>query len=298
MTKRPYMPLYIGDYKGDTLHLSTLQDGVYLNLLMAMWTAGGKLPNDDELLARIAKVSVNSWHRLAKVILPFFIIHPDHIENARLNKELRKVKAKSEARAEAGRKGGKARRASGAGAKKVEEIPSETRASEASKSLKNGLDVEAIASSDSGARVMRAGDLRLQTPEKDGSTEPSLFPDQPAADQGLPERRLLSEFETRFWKAYPHKVSKGAARRAWLKARRKASADEILDGIIRYKAAKPADRAWQHPATWLNGEGWLDDPAPPPIEHRHARAPPAAGTIEAETEAARQFLAKIAKSGK
>lgn len=66
------MPLYIGDYLGDTSHLSTLEHGAYLLLLMAMWRAGGKLPNDDKRLARLAQMSDDEWAEIKATIREFF----------------------------------------------------------------------------------------------------------------------------------------------------------------------------------------------------------------------------------
>ncbi len=68
------------------------------------------------------------------------------------------------------------------------------------------------------------------------------------------------DFE-RWWEAYPHKVGKAAARKAWPKAAAVASPTELLAGIERYRTTKPADREWCNPATWLNQERWLDEPA-------------------------------------
>lgn len=62
---------------------------------------------------------------------------------------------------------------------------------------------------------------------------------------------------------YPHKVGKGAARKAYAAARKKASAGELLSGVERYKLTKPPDTPWCNPATWLNQERWLDQPSDP-----------------------------------
>lgn len=64
-----------------------------------------------------------------------------------------------------------------------------------------------------------------------------------------------------WWAQYPHRVAKGQARRAWGRAIKQASFAELLAGVERYKADKPADIPWCNPATWLNGERWLDQPA-------------------------------------
>ena len=73
---------------------------------------------------------------------------------------------------------------------------------------------------------------------------------------------IEEEFET-FWRVWPHRVAKGAARKAYATARKKASARDILVGVQRYISNKPS---WQHycgPAVYLNQERWLDEPAEP-----------------------------------
>lgn len=64
-----------------------------------------------------------------------------------------------------------------------------------------------------------------------------------------------------WWAAYPNKVGKADARRAFERARRKATLADLIAGLRRYIDHKPPDRPWCNPATWLNGERWLDEPA-------------------------------------
>lgn len=83
------------------------------------------------------------------------------------------------------------------------------------------------------------------------------------------------EFEA-FWSLWPDKRDKGAARRAYPSARRKASQSEILAGV----ANVTETHAWQsglrvHASTWLNGERWADPP------EDHARAMPMTGGMVA-----------------
>ncbi len=62
-----------------------------------------------------------------------------------------------------------------------------------------------------------------------------------------------------FWRTFPNRVGKLAAERAYVKARKRASAAELLDGIARYVRLKPAYADYCHPATWLNGGRWMDE---------------------------------------
>jgi uncharacterized protein YdaU (DUF1376 family) len=52
-TKLPFIRLWIDDFTITTKHKSTFDIGAYVNLVVAAWRAGGSLPDDDKLLARI-----------------------------------------------------------------------------------------------------------------------------------------------------------------------------------------------------------------------------------------------------
>lgn len=109
MSERPFMQLYVSDFIGDTLHLSTEQVGAYLLLLMAMWNAGGELPDDEVKLARIVRMSVKKWRAVAIDLLAFFERGDGAVRHNRLSKELLKSEGKSQSRASAGAKGGRAK---------------------------------------------------------------------------------------------------------------------------------------------------------------------------------------------
>ena len=66
------------------------------------------------------------------------------------------------------------------------------------------------------------------------------------------------QFES-FWKSYPRRVAKGAARKAWDKAIKKTTLENMLKAITEYVAKKPEKIDFKHPATWLNGECWDDE---------------------------------------
>jgi hypothetical protein len=87
--------------------------------------------------------------------------------------------------------------------------------------------------------------------------------------EGKRESSPRGDFEL-WWKAYPHKVGKEAARQKYRLALARASPEELLAGVQRYVADKPPDRPWCNPATWLHQSRWLDEPAPP-VANGHDR---------------------------
>lgn len=102
--KRPWMPLYVGDYLANTGHLSTEEHGAYFLLIMHYWVTES-LPCESESLAILARVSLKKWKAMEEKLKPFF--GPDW-SHRRLNEEIEKSKKISGKRAEAGAKGGKA----------------------------------------------------------------------------------------------------------------------------------------------------------------------------------------------
>jgi uncharacterized protein YdaU (DUF1376 family) len=109
---RPWMPLYVGDYLADTSHLSTLEHGAYMLLLMHYWRNGG-LPSCDDKLARIARLTAEQWVSIKGTLEDLFY---DGWKHKRVDIELAIADEKHETRVNAGKKGGE-RKSSNAKAK-------------------------------------------------------------------------------------------------------------------------------------------------------------------------------------
>ena len=82
-----WMPLYIGDYLADTARLTTEQHGAYLLLLMDYWRSG-RLPDNDQVLAQISKLSPDAWINAKAMLMQFFSIKDGYWIHARVEKEL------------------------------------------------------------------------------------------------------------------------------------------------------------------------------------------------------------------
>ena len=104
-----YMPLYIGDYLKDTMHLTPEQHGIYDLLLMNYWIRGEALPDEDEYLARVSKSSLVAWHSHRPVISKFFTIGQGHWLHERTEQELVKARKQKEAKSKGGKIGALAR---------------------------------------------------------------------------------------------------------------------------------------------------------------------------------------------
>lgn len=68
---------------------------------------------------------------------------------------------------------------------------------------------------------------------------------------------------SQFWGMYPRKVGKRAALAAYIKAASRASHQDIINGLQMQLPHWTDPRYIPHPTTWLNRDGWEDQPAPP-----------------------------------
>ena len=117
---------------------------------------------------------------------------------------------------------------------------------------------------------------KLADPLPDSSELPDTPPNSAQERKGKERNKRTSSTATRstdddpdfaaFWEAYPRKVGKGDARKAWLKVI-KSGADPatVIAGAERYRDDPARQRKdieyTKHPGPWLNAERWTDQPA-------------------------------------
>ena len=91
------MPVYIGDYLADTMHLNTEQHGAYLLLLFHLWRRG-VLHDDDVMLAKVTGLDKSAWSRARLVLAEFFEIHDGLWHHGRVERERIRVAAKQQSK--------------------------------------------------------------------------------------------------------------------------------------------------------------------------------------------------------
>ena len=100
--------MYIGDYLGDTMHLTTEQHGAYLLLLFYLWRRP-ILADDDAVLAKISGLSSAAWRRTRVVLAEYFEIADGTWRHNRIDKERARVQVVNDSYAAKAQKAASAR---------------------------------------------------------------------------------------------------------------------------------------------------------------------------------------------
>jgi uncharacterized protein YdaU (DUF1376 family) len=221
---QPWMPFYVGDYLADTSHLTTIEHGAYLLLIMHYWRVGS-LPKDERQLQRITRMSNREWRESKANLLMFF---DEEMQHSRIENELEKTKNRVEKRRISGSMGGTAK---------------------ALKTKKSGVANASILLEQTASKTL----AKVYYPQPQPQSESSKDKDSKCStDPSFAD----------FWSAYPRKTGKGAAEKSWAAALRKAPPAEILAGLKRHVFSTEPQYI-PHPATWLNQRRWEDEPAAP-----------------------------------
>lgn len=218
----PFLPLYVDDLIGGTMHFGAEEFGAYILLLTHQWQTG-QIEDNPKVIERVARCEYGHLTR----VLCKFTKRGDVLQNDRMQ-QVRDARIAFMAKQRAnGQLGGR---------------PKE-----------NPVD---------------SPNDNPNIPPAETSPFPSPFP-YPSAPPLAKIKNSCSpmasdvDFQT-LWKAYPKKVGKAAAYRAWVKSKR--DRPPVADILTKIAALKSCDQ-WTrdggqfipYPATWINRGGWHDE---------------------------------------
>ncbi len=103
-----WMPFYVGDYLSATGRLTTEQHGAYLLILLDYWK-NGPPPNDDAVLAQIARLTPSAWRKSKATLLGFFEERDGLLIQKRVEQERSRAETITEERSKAGKAGAEKR---------------------------------------------------------------------------------------------------------------------------------------------------------------------------------------------
>ena len=98
----PYMRFYVADYIGDTMHLSTLEQGAYILIICSYWQK--QEPPTEEKMHRVARMKPAEWQEIRDTMSELFTIKKDVWHHKRIDTELKAVRTQAKRNREAGLK--------------------------------------------------------------------------------------------------------------------------------------------------------------------------------------------------
>jgi hypothetical protein len=263
-----FMPIDIVRLFGSEFHARSTDGewraGVTLWLKSFHQTPPSSIPDDDTALARLAEFGrdVKAWRKVRAGALYGWVLcsdgrwyHPVVSEKAREAWAKKRFQHSRSKRANEARWGKKANGDGDDDGRSLRSDVAQRRAEQTDNQIDPRGNADGVPEAILEAIPEGREKQSLNDPKGQGQGQgqgQGREKEHPKAPQGAFER---------FWLAYPEKVGKEAARKAFEKATKLASSEEIMAGIARYIVAKPPDRAWCNPATWLNQQRWLDEPA-------------------------------------
>jgi uncharacterized protein YdaU (DUF1376 family) len=219
-----YYKRHIGDYMKDASHLSLLEHGVYMRLLDVYYTRECAIPVDQA--ARLISARTKEEKAALEVVTcEFFTVVDGAYTQTRCDSEIATMQQKTETNREVGRLGGRPKK-------------------------------ETQTVSDGNPEITQT--VSEKNPNLTLANSHKPITNTPKAPKGADVR-----FDA-FWRAYPNRVGKDAARSAFDK--RKVD-DDLLALMLSAITAQAKSEKWTkdggqfipNPATWLNQGRWMDD---------------------------------------
>jgi uncharacterized protein YdaU (DUF1376 family) len=224
------MPFFVGDYLSATGRLTTEQHGAYLLILLDYWK-NGPPPNDDGVLAALARLSPSVWRKAKPALLGFFDIRDGVLIQKRVERERGRAAENVEKRSKAGKASAAARAQQ--------------------KSNKRSTHVA--------THVAANGQQNLRPSPSPGSNEPITSSDEDVSaeptDRPLTRKEILDAWHERFVpRGHPAVAKMTALREKQLKARLKdCSLDEwqrAMDALERSASFARIEAEWSRPRRW------------------------------------------------
>jgi len=222
-----YYEHHLGDYAEATAHLSFIEDAAYSRLMRKVYATELPLPADIKSVQRLVGArSKDERDAVAVVLEEFFVLGADGWHNDRCDIEISKYQKKAEKNREVGKLGGRPR--------KTETM----------------VVIETEPKNNHGGLFSEPKHNPPQSPVPSNQLN---TPSPPKGDDPFDE----------FWKAYPNKTGKDAARKAFDK--RKPGKQLLIDMLEAIEAQKQSEQ-WRkqggqfipNPSTWLNQGRWQD----------------------------------------
>jgi uncharacterized protein YdaU (DUF1376 family) len=192
---------------------------------MDYWRSG-RLPDNDQVLSQITKLSPDAWSNAKAMLVQFFSIENGYWVHKRVEQEMllaKENKVKNTSRAK---------------------LAADARWKKQQDNAKSNATSNARSNATSNTKAMLE---ECPSPSPSPSENKTIYTDS---------------FE-RFWSAYPSKVGKGGAFKSWQKL--KPSIDlqaKMLEAIEAQKKSKKwLDGFIKNPQTWINERCWEDEVA-------------------------------------
>jgi uncharacterized protein YdaU (DUF1376 family) len=196
-----FLPLYTGDYRRDTQHLSMMEHGAYCLLLMHCWDQRGPLPLDERRIFGICNARSNEeMGAVRHVLAEFFTRMDDGWYNRRMDREINRAAALSERLSTAGK----------AGARKRKSM------------MRQGLSTDAKPGLSQGSANAKP---LLHTPTTTLTT---------TTRKNTPKAPVLPDGFGVFWSAYPHfpqRSSRAEALRRWNAMKLEPITDDVMRAL-------------------------------------------------------------------
>lgn len=240
-----YYQFHIGDFRSATLHLSNAEELTYRRLLDWYYDTETPIPLDTQWVSRRLRVGIED---LESVLKDFFSETPDGWVNARCEAEIAGYQGLVEKNRENGKKGGRPRK------------------------NKNPVGSQSVASGNPNES------------QKKPNHEPLTINQEPEDKKHRPAKAELDAAFEVFWNAYPKKVSKKDASKAWGKIKPDKH-QAIMQGLFNHMSCeqwvKENGQYIPNAATWLNKERWEDEIRPYGQRTETSRDNSAVGRVKA-----------------